>query len=61
MRQQQVLTGDNAHGGRGVVGRYTKKIQPNPCPTGHTAFFMVDQGIHRHALFKASGKLLGAT
>ena len=59
MRQQQVLTGDNAHGGRGVVGRYTKKIQPNPCPTGHTAFFMVDQGIHRHALFKASGKLLG--
>jgi hypothetical protein len=50
----QVVTGDIAHGARGVVGVYTKKIKmPKQCPAGHKAFFMVDQGIHRHALFSA--------
>eukprot|EP01052_Picozoa_sp_SAG31_P017558 SAG31_NODE_1206_length_9388_cov_7.855420_2_plen_1278_part_00 len=59
--RHQVLTGDNAHGGRGVVGLYTKKVNRADisCPARHTAFLMVDQGIHRHAFFKADGKLLG--
>lgn len=55
----QVLTGDNARGGRGVAGIYTKTVKPPSCPAGHTPFFTVDQGIHRHALFRANGRLLG--
>ena len=54
-----MLTGDNARGGRGVAGIYTKTVKPPPCPAGHTPFFTVDQGIHRHALFRANGRLLG--
>lgn len=55
----QVLTGDNARGGRGVAGTYTKVVKPPVCPAGHTPYFMIDQGIHRHALFHANGRLLG--
>eukprot|EP01052_Picozoa_sp_SAG31_P023448 SAG31_NODE_1933_length_6879_cov_3.230973_3_plen_812_part_00 len=57
----QVLTGDNARGARGVVGVYSKplKLPAEPCPAGHKVFFMVDQGIHRHAFFKVGNQLLG--
>ena len=53
----QVLTGDNAKGKQGAVGVYSKSIVLEPCGAGATAVFMVDRGIHRHALFKIAGKL----
>ena len=59
--RHQVLTGDNARGARGVVGVYSKllKFPAEPCPAGHKAVFMVDQGIHRHAFFQVGSQRLG--
>jgi hypothetical protein len=39
------------------VGVYSKSVVLEPCGAGGTAVFMVDRGIHRHALFKIAGKL----
>ena len=57
--KHQVLTGDNARGKKGAVGVYSKSVVIEPCDEGGAAVFMVDRGIHRHALFKIAGKLVG--
>ncbi len=52
----QVVTGQNA----GAVGVYTKQLTLTPCQApGAKPVFMVDQGIHRHAVFKIAGKVVG--
>jgi hypothetical protein len=52
----QVVTGQNT----GAVGVYTKKLALSPCQApGAKPVFMVDQGIHRHAVFKIGGKVVG--
>ena len=49
----QVVTGDNARGGRGAVGVYTKTVTPPSCPIpGSRSILTVDQGVHRHGIFK---------
>ena len=56
----QVLTGVRAATrGAGALGIYTKKVALPACDGGSTAVFMVDQGIHRHAIFKIAGKTVG--
>lgn len=52
----QVMTGQNT----GVVGLYTKRLALSPCQApGAQHVFMIDQGIHRHAVFKFGGKVVG--
>jgi beta-galactosidase len=56
--QAQVVTGQTT----GAVGVYTKKlVLPAGCQvaSGAKPVFMVDQGIHRHAVFKIGGKFAG--
>ena len=56
----QVLTGDNAKGARGAVGVYTLAAAPSACDnTAATRVLTVDRGIHRHAIFKVGGKVVG--
>jgi hypothetical protein len=55
----QVVTGDRAKTTKGAVGTYTKSVTIAPCPNGAAAVFMVDQGIHRHAIFTIGGKKVG--
>ena len=56
----QVLTGDSAKGARGAVGVYTVNVTLDECTVdGATVVFTIDRGIHRHALFKIAGKLVG--
>ena len=52
----QVVTGLNT----GAVGTYTKHVALPPCSApGAKTVFMVDQGIHRHAIFKIGGSVVG--
>eukprot|EP01048_Picozoa_sp_COSAG05_P011443 COSAG05_NODE_1078_length_5954_cov_7.170794_5_plen_370_part_00 len=52
----QVVTGLNT----GAIGTYTKKLVLPPCSApGDSTVLMVDQGIHRHAIFKVGGKVVG--
>ena len=52
----QVVTGTNA----GAVGTYSKQLALPPCKAaGARTVFMIDQGIHRHAIFKIGGKVVG--
>ena len=52
----QVVTGANT----GAVGTYSKKLALPPCKAaGARTVFMIDQGIHRHAIFKIGGKVVG--
>ena len=53
--RSQVTTGTNA----GAVGTYTKQLSLPICAPGASTVFMVDQGIHRHAIFKIGGKVVG--
>jgi beta-galactosidase/beta-glucuronidase len=58
--RKQVLTGDNAKGSEGAVGIYTKTVMLPPCAVaGAKAVFTVDQGIHRHAIFKFGHNIVG--
>jgi hypothetical protein len=54
--QTQVVTGGNT----GAVGTYSKKLTLSPCSApGASTVFMVEQGVHRHAIFKIGGKVVG--
>lgn len=54
--RSQVVTGQNT----GAVGVYTKQLTLSPCQApGAKHVFTVDQGIHRHAVFKIGGKVVG--
>jgi len=55
----QVLTGDRVKGRKGAVGVYKKTVSVPPCAGGGTPIFTVDQGIHRHAIFKINNKVVG--
>jgi hypothetical protein len=58
--RKQVLTGDSAKGSEGAVGIYTKTVTLPPCSVaGAKAVFTVDQGIHRHAIFKFGHNIVG--
>ena len=56
----QVITGDNAKGERGAVGVYTLSTEIPPCDDSQAKrVFTVDRGVHRHAIFKVGGKVVG--
>jgi len=56
----QVLTGDEAwaQGKLGAYGIYSKKAHP-VCAAGERAILIVDGWIHRHAVFKIDGRVVG--
>lgn len=56
----QVFTGDNAKGERGAVGVYSLSTEIPPCADSQAKqVFTVDRGVHRHAIFKIGGKVVG--
>jgi hypothetical protein len=58
--RHQVVTGDNAKGARGAVGVYTLATTIPPCDDSQAKrILMVDRGIHRHAIFKVGGQVVG--
>ena len=47
-------------GQRGAVGVYTHSTQIPPCDNSEAKRVLtVDMGIHRHAIFKVAGKVVG--
>ena len=46
-------------GGRGTIGVYSRTLTLPACSADHSFVLAIDRGIHRHAIIKVSGKVVG--